>query len=156
MRMPLRAYRHDAGWMLGQTFIEFTHTGRKTGKPHEAVAMVLHHNPCTGEAVICAAWGPKTDWYRNLQAGPAIAAHLGRARFTPEHRFLSKDEAFDVAREFSRVHRHRLNLISNILGWGPLHTDASIRTFVQTHPFVALRPATAEQLQSEVRAHQEM
>jgi hypothetical protein len=30
-RMPLRAYRHDAGWLLGHTFLEFAHTGRKTG-----------------------------------------------------------------------------------------------------------------------------
>lgn len=27
-RMPLRAYRHDAGWLLGLRFIEFTHLGR--------------------------------------------------------------------------------------------------------------------------------
>ena len=69
-RMPLRAYRHDAGWLLGSTFLEFTHTGRKTGRQHEAVAMVLRHDVDAREAVICAAWGPGTDWVRNLRAGP--------------------------------------------------------------------------------------
>lgn len=57
-RMPLRAYRHDAGWLLGRTFMEFVHTGRKTGRPYETVAMVLRYDPDAREAVICAAWGP--------------------------------------------------------------------------------------------------
>lgn len=55
-RMPLRAYRHDAGWMLGHTFVEFTHVGRKKGQPHDAVAMVLHYDDTTREAVVCALW----------------------------------------------------------------------------------------------------
>ena len=79
--MPLRAYRHDAGWLLGRTFMEFVHTGRKTGKPYETVAMVLRYDPDAHEAVICAGWGPDTDWVRNLRAGPAARARLGRESF---------------------------------------------------------------------------
>jgi len=141
-RMPLNAYRHGAGWMLGRTFLEFTHTGRKTGRPHDAVAMVLHYDEATGEAVICAAWGPRTDWYRNLQAGSAVKVQLGRDSFTPVHRFLTDEEAFDVAREFRSRHPYRLRLVSTILGWGDLREDATTRQFVHGHPFVAFRPAT--------------
>ena len=97
MRMPLRAYRHDAGWMLGHTFVEFTHVGRKTGQPHDAVAMVLRYDEATRETVICAGWA-ETDWYRNLRAARRqrrcdwVANSL-----TPEQRFLAEEEAFDVA-----------------------------------------------------------
>jgi hypothetical protein len=42
-RMPLPAYRHDAGWVLGRTFLLLVHTGRKTGQPHSMVAMVLQY-----------------------------------------------------------------------------------------------------------------
>ena len=140
-RMPLRAYRHDAGWLLGSTFLEFTHTGRKTGRQHEAVAMVLRHDVDAREAVICAAWGPGTDWVRNLRAGQAAQVRLGRDSFTPQHRFLSDDEAIDVAGQFRREHPRRLRLISTILGWGDLSGDAAIRDFVRTHPFIAFRPA---------------
>ena len=139
-RMPLRAYRHDAAWMLGHTFLEFAHTGRKTGQPHETVAMVLRYDANVHEAVICAAWGPDTDWVRNLRAGPAIQVQLGRDSFIPEHRFLSDDEAFDVAVQFRREHPRRLRLLSAILGWGDLRDDATAREFVKTHPFVAFRP----------------
>jgi deazaflavin-dependent oxidoreductase (nitroreductase family) len=76
--MPLRAYRHDAGWLLGRTFLEFVHTGRKTGRPYETVAMVLRYDADAHEAVICAAWGPETDWVRNLRAGPPARMRIGR------------------------------------------------------------------------------
>jgi len=143
-RMPLRAYRHDAaGVLLGRTFLQLTHVGRKTGQPHNAVAMVLGYDEAAHEAIICAAWGPETDWIRNLRAGPAARVRLGRESFTPEHRFLSDDEAFDVAARFRRQHPHRLRLISGILGWGDLRDDARVRRFVQTHPFVAFRPAAS-------------
>lgn len=140
-RMPLRAYRHNAGWLLGHTFLEFVHIGRTSGQPHEAVAMVLHYDSVTREAVICAAWGPNTDWVRNLRVGPAVRVQLGRDTFTPAHRFLSDDEAFEVAVQFRREHPWRLRLLSSILGWGDLRDDAVAREFVHDHPLVAFRPA---------------
>lgn len=142
MRMPLRAYRHDAGWMLGHTFVEFTHIGRKTGQPHETVAMVLRYDEDALEAVICAGWA-ETDWYRNLSACPAAKVRLGRASFTPEQRFLTDDEAFDVAVQFRREHPLRMRFISRVLGWGNLRDDDVVRDFVRAHPFVAFRPAAS-------------
>jgi hypothetical protein len=61
-RMPLRGYRHDAGWLLGRTFLEFVHTGRNTGQQYETVPMVLRYDADAHEAIICAAWGPDTHW----------------------------------------------------------------------------------------------
>lgn len=140
-RMPLSAYRHGAGRLFGRTFLQFTHTGRNSGRPYDAVAMVLRYDEATREAIICAAWGPQTDWYRNLKARPAVNVRLGTESFTPQHRFLKDDEAFDVARHFRRHHPHRLRLISSILGWGDLRDDMVVRQFVHNHPLVAFRPA---------------
>jgi hypothetical protein len=67
---------------------------------------------------------------------------LGRESFIPQHRFLSDDEAFDVAARFRREHPRRLRLISMILGWGDLSDDAAVRCFIRTHPLIAFRPAT--------------
>ena len=138
-RMPLRAYRHDAGWLLGRTFLEFVHVGRRTGRHYETVAMVLRYEPMRREAVICAAWGADTDWVRNLRAGPAVLVRLGRESFTPEHRFLTEGESLAVAKSFRREHPWRLRLLSAVLGWGDLRGDDALRTFVQAHPFVAFR-----------------
>ena len=140
-RLPLKAYQHNAGPAVGRTFLAFTHVGRRTGQPHQTVAMVLRYEKATGEAVICAGWGPQTDWYRNLQAHPAVSVQLGGQTFTPVQRFLTDEEAFDVGVQFRREHPYRLRLFCTILGWGDLRDDARVREFVRTHPFVAFRPA---------------
>jgi deazaflavin-dependent oxidoreductase (nitroreductase family) len=140
-RMPLRAYRHDKGWLLGHTFLELVHTGRKTGHQYEVVAMVLRYDADAHEAVILAGWGPDTDWVRNLHAGPAVRVRLGRETFTPAHRFLSEDEAFDVVAEFRREHPHRVRLATTVMDWGNFRRDTTVREFIATHPFVAFRPA---------------
>ena len=90
---------------------------------------------------MCAAWGPNADWVRNLRAGPAISAQVGTESFTPEHRFLDADEAFEVVMSFRHNHPGRLRLFSLLLGWGNLNDDTVLRRFVSTHPLIALRPA---------------
>ena len=137
-RMPLRAAR--AGHLPG-TFVTFVHTGRKTGDPHESVAMVLRHDPATGEVVICAAWGPNTDWVRNLRVSNATRVQFGRTSFVPEQRFLADDEAVNVVREFCRHHPVRFRVFRLALGLADLRRQDAARAFVQTHPFVAFRPA---------------
>jgi deazaflavin-dependent oxidoreductase (nitroreductase family) len=137
-RLPLRAAR--SGHLSGRTFVTFVHTGRNTGLPHEAVAMVLRYNEATREVVICAAWGPDTDWVRNLQAGRAAKVQLGRESFIPEHRFLPDAEALDVIHHFRDLHPARLRFFSAALGWGDLRVDDVAREFVRTHPFVGFRP----------------
>jgi hypothetical protein len=105
--------------------------------------MVLADDPVSREVVICSGWGPDADWVKNVRAGGAQQVCTGRERFVPEHRFLNDDEAVAVGVAFRQRHPRRLRLISKILGWGDLSTDAAVRGFVQGHPFVAFRPAAA-------------
>lgn len=139
-RLPLAAYQHGAGPAVGRTFLAFTHRGRRTGALHRTVAMVLRDDRQTGEVVICAGWGPRTDWYRNLQAGTATQVQLGGTTFVPQQRFLTDDEAFDVVEQFRREHPHRVRLFCTVLGWD-LRDEAALRSFVRDHPMVAFRPA---------------
>jgi deazaflavin-dependent oxidoreductase (nitroreductase family) len=140
-RLPLHLYRGGWGWLLGRTFLLLTHVGRKTGQPHDTVAMVLAHDHDTGEVVICSGWGPDADWVLNLRAAPAREVRVGRDRYAPTHRFLTDDEAVAVGVAFRQEHPWRLRLLSAILGWGDLTRDAALRDFVRSHPFVALRRA---------------
>jgi deazaflavin-dependent oxidoreductase (nitroreductase family) len=125
---------------LGQTFLVFAHVGRTTGRRYQTAAMVLAYERATGEATICSAWGPNTDWIRNLRIAPSVEVRLGRQSFGPEQRFLTDDEAMAVAFKFRRRHPHRLRFLSRVLGWGDLRSDAAVRDFVHTHPFVSFRP----------------
>ena len=95
----------------------------------------------TATAVVCSAWGSNTDWIRNIRAHPALAIQIGRESYTPEQRFLSEDESVTVAVEFRRRHPWRSRILATILGWGDLGSEAAIRKFVRSRPFVSFRPA---------------
>lgn len=140
-RLPLRLYEHGGGRLLGHTFLRLVHVGRRSGREHSTVAMVLAFDPVTQEAVICSAWGPEADWIRNLRAGPAVRVDVGSASYRPRHRFLTADEAVAVATDFRHRHPYRLRFMSRVLGWGDLSTEQAVRAFVEVRPFVALRPA---------------
>jgi deazaflavin-dependent oxidoreductase (nitroreductase family) len=151
LRLPLWLYQHEKGWLLGRTFLQLVHTGRKTGTPHRTVARVLSFDAETREAVICSVWGPNTDWIRNIRIHPALQVQIGRESFTPQQRFLTEDESVAATIEFRRQHPWRLRLFTAILGWDNLDSEPAVRDFVRTRPFVALRPtdtATAEPGQS--------
>ena len=135
-RMPLRAYHHGKGWLLGHTFLLLTHVGRRTGQPHETVAMVLRYRRESHEAVICSAWGSDTDWVRNIRERPAVRIDLGREAFEPEQRFLSVEESLCVVDDC--LHQHPGASASWPGCWAG-ETCGSRRSpgFVRTRPFVA-------------------
>jgi hypothetical protein len=108
--------------------------------------MALRYDPETHEAVVCSVWGQKADWIRNIRVRPALRVQIGRESFTPEQRFLSEEESFAVAVGFRRRHPWRLRLITRLLGWDDLRSDAALRDFVRSRPFVSFRPADSSGL----------
>jgi deazaflavin-dependent oxidoreductase (nitroreductase family) len=151
-RMPLPLYRAGLGWLLGHVFLLVTHAGRKTGKPYATTAMVLSHDKGSGEVVVCSVWGRQTDWIRNLRAHPALEVRIGRDSFVPQQRFLTTDQSFAIATDFRGRHPWRMRLISRVLGLADLRSDAAVREFVSTRPFVAFRPASEPEGRSATTA----
>jgi deazaflavin-dependent oxidoreductase (nitroreductase family) len=143
MRTPRPLYRLRWGRLLGHTFLLITHQGRRSGKRRETVAMALSYDPENREAVVFSAWGPATEWMRNLRTHPALEIQIGRERYVPEQRFLSEDEAVAVGIEFLRRHPLRMRLFATILAWGDLNSEPAMREFVRTRPFVSFRPVRA-------------
>jgi deazaflavin-dependent oxidoreductase (nitroreductase family) len=140
MRVPRPLYHRGWGWMLDHTFLLIAHQGQKTGKRRDTVAMALAYDPGTREAVVFSAWGPNTEWMRNLRAHPALQIQIGRESYVPEQRFLSEDESVAVVDEFRRRHPWRVRLFAAILGWGDLSAETAVREFVRGRPFVSFRP----------------
>ena len=48
-------------------------------------------DPATEESVAVSAYGTDADWYRNLQAAPAVRVRTGRIDYPPEHHFLTPE-----------------------------------------------------------------
>jgi hypothetical protein len=93
LRAPSWVYRHDLGFLLGKRFVYLAHQGRLTGLRRETVLDVARLDHETGEVVVVAAWGNRSDWVRNVRAGRALELRIGHLRFAePEHRFLSAEE----------------------------------------------------------------
>ena len=116
----------DAGWVFGHTFVEFTHTGRKTGQPHDAVAMVLHYDGArVGEAVICSFSGFETDWYRNLQAkvGDHLVHHRGHDNSCPSTDSSATTKRSPRSPASGVITRIGCGSLSTVLGWGDLDDD---------------------------------
>jgi deazaflavin-dependent oxidoreductase (nitroreductase family) len=90
-RLPIYLYHLNLGWILGHRFLLFVHLGRKSGLLRETVLEVILYDPATRESVVLSAWGEKADWYRNIEAVPALEVRTGGQRYVPEQRFLAPE-----------------------------------------------------------------
>jgi len=90
-RLPIYLYHLNLGWILGHRFLLFVHLGRKSGLLRETVLEVILYDPATRETVVLSAWGEKADWYRNIEAVPALEVRTGGQRYVPEQRFLAPE-----------------------------------------------------------------
>jgi deazaflavin-dependent oxidoreductase (nitroreductase family) len=148
-RSPIVLYRLGLGRLLGHQFLLLTHVGRRSGRVHETVLKVLRYDPETNESIVAAAWGERADWYRNIQARPALAVRTGRDWYVPAQRALSPDEAFAVFEDWTRRQRAFARLMLSQIGYTIDVPEAERRALVARFPFVGLRPASLE------RPHQE-
>lgn len=91
-RAPAFLYRIGLGWLLGHRFLMLTTRGRRSGLPRPTILEVVEWDPAQRTALVLAAWGERSDWVRNLEAGPPIAVAIGRDRFRPTARRLETEE----------------------------------------------------------------
>ncbi len=132
LRLPALLYRLHLGWLLGHRFLLLTHRGRRSGRVHHTVLEVVRYDRRSGECIVAAGWGARSDWYRNLQAQPALAVTIGREHYVPRQRFLDEAEVRATLREYQRRHRLAARLAARLLGT-PIAEAAPV-------PMVAFRP----------------
>ncbi len=117
LRAPARLYDWNLGWLLGRRFLRLTHVGRRTGRRHRTMLEVIGTRPAAGEFLVLAGLGRSANWYRNVQAGPAVEVAVGRRRFRPEHRTLGEDEAVVVLADYERRNRLVAPVVRRVLSW---------------------------------------
>ncbi len=119
-RLPVSIYHCRLGWLLGHRFLLLTHRGRRTGAMHETVLEVLHYDPAMRASIVFSGRGARADWYRNIEAHPALAVRTGRQCYVPVHRVLDHAEVAAVSARFAREHPWEARLIAPVLrrlGW---------------------------------------
>jgi deazaflavin-dependent oxidoreductase (nitroreductase family) len=73
--------------------IRVVHLGRRSGRRRQTVLEVIRFDPQQRERIVAAMFGPGSDWYRNLQAAPAIEVEADGTIFQPQQRVLGNQAA---------------------------------------------------------------
>lgn len=142
--LPLYLYRWHLGWLMGHRFLMLTHTGRKTGRKRQTALEVAHYDPVTEECIVVAAYGEQSDWYRNIQAYPAIEAQVGRKRYTPAQRFLTSEETWALFSEYQHYHPRALRALLRFMGYRYDGSSEGLRAIAMAVRCVAFRPQQVE------------
>jgi len=65
---------------FGDHILLLTTIGRKSGKPR-STPVEYRTDAATGERIVIAGWGGRTDWRRNIQADPHVRVQVQRRIF---------------------------------------------------------------------------
>lgn len=79
LSLPIYLYRARLGFVLGHRFLVLVHEGRRTGRRHETPLEVVRYRRARHEATVVAAWGRRTAWLHNVEAGLARQVWIARA-----------------------------------------------------------------------------
>jgi deazaflavin-dependent oxidoreductase (nitroreductase family) len=145
LRAPAVLYDWHVGWVLGRRFIRLTHRGRRTGRPYQTMLEVIGTDRATAELFVMVGLGRGAQWYRNVVAGGAVEAAIGRDRFRPVCRELDAPEAAAMLADYER--RNRLLapvvriVLSRLIGWRYDGSPDARERLVRERPVLALRPA---------------
>jgi deazaflavin-dependent oxidoreductase (nitroreductase family) len=141
LRAPAWLYRHDLGWLLGRRALLLVHRGRTSGRVYATVLEVVRYDPATHESVVVAALGARADWYRNIQAQPAIEVRTGRERYQPRVRELPPEEHFAVVDAYVRGLPFFVRPLVRKLGFDVAGTETQRRAHAARLLLIGFRPA---------------
>ncbi|GLV60805.1 nitroreductase [Dictyobacter sp. S3.2.2.5] len=138
--VPRYLYRWHLGWLFGHRMLMITHIGRKSGLRRQNVLEVVRYDPLTRECIVMAGYGVKSDWYRNIQARPAVEVQVGRQCYVPQQRMLSCEETLRLLEEYRRQHPRLLRGLMRVIGYTYDGTSEGLRALSQSLRGVAFRP----------------
>ncbi len=138
-RFPILLYRLGLGWLFGHRFMMLTHMGRRSHKLHRTILAVLRFDGATKEIMTMSAWSG-SDWYKNIQAWPALQVQVGTLRYVPTYRPLSTEELVELFEDYRREHPLFTRVICRIPGWKWDSTHEEFLELVRTLRGIAFRP----------------
>ncbi len=101
--------------------------GRRSGKVHQSVLAVLTFDEKTREIKAISPW-TTSNWFRNIQATPALEVKTGSVCYAPKQRYLSPEEIAAAFIEFRRRYPIFSRMVARIPGW---KIDSSYEEFLE-------------------------
>jgi deazaflavin-dependent oxidoreductase (nitroreductase family) len=140
-RAPGVLYRIGLGGLMPMQ-LQLTTVGRKSGQPRRAVVDVLRHDAATDTYYVVSAYGERSDWYRNLQANPAVRVQVRWRKFAGRASTLPEKEAEDFVLDFWRGHRLYVRTMFRLIGL-KAGTEDEMRVVAAEMRVVAIQPEGA-------------
>ena len=140
---PKWLYRARLGFVFGSRFLLLEHKGRTSGKVYQTPLEVAHHDPERDDYVVTSGTGTKADWYRNIQADPAVAVWIGSHRYPAVARFLPTEEAVGVMKIYEEKHPKTAEKLESMMGVSHDETQESWIAMMEQIPMVGFTPFRA-------------
>ena len=140
LQTPKWLYRAHLGFLLGSRFLLLEHKGRKSDLLRQTPLEIAHHDPVRDEYIVTSGTGVKADWYRNIQASPAVGIWLGNHRYAVIQRFLPTEEAVEVMRGYEREHPKAAAKLESMMGVSHDETQESWMTMMGRIPMIGFKP----------------
>lgn len=115
-RAPIWLYRLGLGFVMGKRFVLLNHIGRKSGLSRQVVLEVVDYDPESRRVVVCAGFGPKSQWYQNLLAEPDVSIQLGAKKWDVSARPLTPEQGGEVFQAFCENNPAEAKF-ANVLGY---------------------------------------
>lgn len=87
-----------------------------------------------------SGYGTQSDWYRNIQAQPAVEVQVGFQRFTPHQHMLSSEETLAVLEMYQKNHPLRFHELMRLVGYAHDGTPEGLSELSQILRGVAFHP----------------
>jgi deazaflavin-dependent oxidoreductase (nitroreductase family) len=105
------------------------------------VIEVIDQDMRSGSYVVAAAWGNKSDWYKNIEAEPHVNIGVGTKRFPAVARTLSSQEAAQHLDAYAAKHPFAFRQLGSLLLGLKSHDPVEIvKAFIEAIPFVVFIP----------------
>ncbi|GAB3562319.1 nitroreductase family deazaflavin-dependent oxidoreductase [Amycolatopsis endophytica] len=119
-RAPVPLYRLGFGPLFGHRLVYLAHRGRKSGRRREVILEVVRFDARLPEVVVVSGWGERADWYRNIQAAPALEVRISARRWAePRQRVLEQDETVKLLQDYRDRHPRAWRRLAPLLGFPP-------------------------------------
>jgi deazaflavin-dependent oxidoreductase (nitroreductase family) len=115
-KSPVFLYRLGMGCLFGHRFMMLTHVGRRSRKVYHTILAILRFDERTREVMAISAW-TGSDWYKNIQACPALLVETGFTRYVPEYRTLTSAEIAELFVQYRDKHPLFSRIVCRIPDW---------------------------------------
>jgi len=140
VRAPIGLFRAGLGFLAGGRLLMMQHRGRSSGQRRYVVLEVVAR-PAPDRAVVVAGLGPRSQWFRNVQADPRVLVSIGTRRDVRSRAVvLDPDAGAAILRAYTDAHPGPWSKLRPVLAeWAePLAAEQGEEDWLRVVPVVEL------------------